>query len=497
VSFREKPSLARNVGERLFRPPSGHFCRLALFLYLGVSGLAAPASAQFETRGTFTTLSTSTTISLATGDFNRDGIPDLAVVSYCCPGGGVSILLGNGDGTFQPAVNYAAGDQPWSVVAVDLNRDGKLDLVVANSLGRRLTVLLGNGDGSFRHGPQSPALAAFQNSVFSGDFNGDGKPDIAALSYQNPCKCISILLGNGDGTFQEPIVTAPPFEVDSIGIGDFNGDGKLDIATAGDYTVNILLGQGNGRFEYGASYPSPETPESITVADFNGDHKLDFATANSEGGSISVLLGNGDGTFQNPVNYTIPFCSWVTTADVNGDGKPDLVAATDYEFENNISGIAVFLGNGDGSFQDPVYYSGPAPDTSYVVTADFNRDGKVDAAITNFHTDEIVILLNTGVVVFSPTTPLVFKKQSAGTTSQPQMVTLTNTGKTELKISSMKTTGQFGMSSTCGSAVAAEESCTISVTFSPKSKGLKSGTVTINDNASSKPQVIELSGTGS
>jgi hypothetical protein len=143
VSFREKPSLARNVGERLFRPPSGHFCRLALFLYLGVSGLAAPASAQFETRGAFTTLSTSTTISLATGDFNRDGIPDLAVVSYCCPGGGVSILLGNGDGTFQPAVNYAAGDQPWSVVAVDLNRDGKLDLVVANSLGRRLTVLLG------------------------------------------------------------------------------------------------------------------------------------------------------------------------------------------------------------------------------------------------------------------------------------------------------------------------------------------------------------------
>jgi hypothetical protein len=302
-------------------------------------------------------------------------------------------------------------------------------------------------------------------------------------------------LGNGDGTFQAPIVTQPPFDVESIGIGDFNGDGKLDIATAGNYTVNILLGNGNGTFDYGASYPSGESPGSIAVADFSGNHKLDLAIANSEGGSISVLLGNGDGTFQSPVNYPIAFCGSVTTADVNGNGRADLVAAADYDFPN-VSGIVVFLGNGDGTFQSPEYFSGGTADAGFVVTADFNRDGKVDAAITNPDGNDIIVLLNTGVVSFSPTTPLVFKKQAVGTTSAPQTVTLTNTGTTAVKISSMKASAQFDMTSTCRKSIAPSANCTISVTFSPQSQGAKSGTVTINDSASSKPQVIELSGTG-
>ncbi len=114
----------------------------------------------------------------------------------------------------------------------------------------------------------------------------------------------------------------------------------------------------------------------------------------------------------------------------------------------------------------------------------------------NYLGNSVVTLLNTGAVTFSPTTPLNFKKQAAGTTSQPQKVKLTNTGKTELKISAMKATGQFGMSSTCGESVAAGATCTISVTFSPKTQGVTSGTVMIEDSASSKPQVIELAGTG-
>jgi hypothetical protein len=453
--------------------------------------LCSVASAQFETRGSFGTLAGSSPVSIAVGDFNHDGKLDLAVVSFCCASSGVSILPGNGDGTFQRAVDYAGGDQPVSIAAVDLKHDGNLDLVVANSLSTYLSILFGNGDGTFQPATESPALLNNATFVTAGDFNGDGKPDLVALGEN----IISVLLGNGDGTFQNPIATQPSFVIESIGVGDFNRDGKLDIATAGTFgsnsSINILLGNGDGTFRYGASYPGKTSPGSITVTDFNGDHKLDLAIANSEGGSINVLLGNGDGTFQSAIDTLVPFPVFATAADMNGDHKPDLVVA------NGLfaPGAYVFIGNGDGTFQSPTFYP-VGRQVSYVAVGDFNRDGRKDIAVADYLGYAAVVLLNTGVVSFSPTTPLNFKKQTVGTTSAPQTVTLTNSGKTALTMSSMRATGQFGMNSTCGSSVPAGANCTISVTFSPKTKGAKSGTVTINDSASSKPQVIELSGTG-
>lgn len=259
--------------------------------------LSASALAQFETRGTFLAESDSSPLSIAAGDFNHDGKVDLAVVSYCCPGGGVSILLGRGDGTFEPGVYYAAGDQPFSIVAVDLNHDGNLDLAVANSLSSYVSILLGNGDGTFRAGPQNPALPAAATLVCAGDFNGKGVPSLVTLGNN----IVSVLLGNGDGTFQNAIVTQLPFSATALGIGDFDGDGKLDLATAGSFgfsgNVNILLGNGDGTFRDGAHYPGGNVPVSIAVADFRGDHKLDLAIADAEG-IVSVLLGNGDGTFR-------------------------------------------------------------------------------------------------------------------------------------------------------------------------------------------------------
>jgi hypothetical protein len=462
---------------------------------LGIAGILATvtlASAQFETRGSF--LTGPGPSSIAVGDFNHDGKPDIAVVVGETYTSDVAILLGNGDGTFQPPAYYTVGVGPTSIVAADFNHDGNLDLAIA-SQSAYIGILMGNGDGTFQPPTQSPPVTTFEQFVTVGDFNGDGIPDLVALSLNNPCKCISVLLGNGDGTFQNAVITQPTFDVETIGLGDFNRDGKLDLATAGNFSVNILLGNGDGTFQYGASYPGEESPSAIAVADFSDNHKLDLAVANSEGGSISVLLGNGNGTFQTAVDYPMEFPSWVVAADLNGDGKVDLVATADYDYPH-VSGAAVFPGDGNGSFQPPAYYASSWPYTGPVAVGDFNGDRKPDLVMTDFDGTDVLVMLNTGVVSFSPTTPLNFKKQAAGTTSAPQTVTLTNTGTTELKISAMKAAGQFAMTSTCGASVAPGAACTISVTFSPKTQGAKSGTITINDSASSRPQVIELSGTG-
>ena len=241
------------------------------------------------------------------------------------------------------------------------------------------------------------------------------------------------------------------------------------------------------------SYVVGSGPQSVAVADFNRDRKLDLAVADALGGSIDILLGNGDGTFtQGAVIPTLSFPGAIEKSDFNSDPKVDLLIVT------GISSTVVseYLGNGDGTFQTAMNFSVPG-EAATLAVGDFNGDRLNDIVVTNFTGNSVVTLLNTGTVSFSPTMPLNFHKQTMGTTSAPQTVTLSNTGKNVLTLSSMTVKGQFAMRSTCGTSVAPGANCAIRVTFSPKTMGAKYGTISITDSASSQPQVIVLSGTGS
>jgi hypothetical protein len=275
-------------------------------------------------------------------------------------------------------------------------------------------------------------------------------------------------------------------------VGDLNNDGRLDVAVVGSYgstaNIGVLLGNGDGTLQTSLTYPLRYTSSSIAVADFNRDGNLD-AAVEGDGPTATVLLGNGVGGFEEVKEYTLPQSGWgqVAVGQFGGNGTLDLALA-------NIGTAGVSVMTGNGTFQAARFY--PAGRlVQFLAIGDFNGDNEADVALLD-RSESLITQLNTGSVDFSPTTPLTFKKQDVGTTSAPQSATLTNTGKTALKISSMKASSQFGVTSNCGGSVRAGAKCTISMTFSPMSQGTKSGTVTINDSASAKPMVIELSGTG-
>lgn len=444
-----------------------------LFMMLWVACAGDRALAQLETRST--TKMPYTPFSAVSGDFNGDGKLDIAV-----SGGALSVLLGNGDGTFQKPVIYSS--QLGIPIAVgDFNGEGKLDLVVGGP-GSAVSVFLGNGDGTFQAPLVSPTTE-FPTFVAVGDFNHDHKLDLAIIDPPY----ISVLLGNGDGTFQAPIDNSsfPDYPVE-LAVGDFNNDHRLDVVVVGYFgsnaDVGVLLGNGDGTLQPSLTYPVNFTPFFVATGDFNHDGNLDVAI--SEGGDVAaVLLGNGDGSFQPEVDYS-PAGGSVAVVDFNGDGNLDLVTA----------GVYLLLGNGDGTFRPSQLFPAGRKVWSMLV-GDFNGDRKPDVVISDNILGEIT-MLNTGVVSFSPSPPLSFPSQLVNTTSGPKTVKLTNTGTATLSISSIKISGQFQASNTCGGSVAAGASCMISVTFGPKAAGWHNGLITIVDSASSKPQVIETLGLG-
>jgi hypothetical protein len=301
-------------------------------------------------------------IFVAVADFNRDGKLDLVTSDR---GGGVNVLLGNGDGTFRAAVRYSAGSASSSVAVGDFNGDGMPDLAVTNFNDNTVSILIGNGDGSFQS-PVDYPVGTNPIWVAVADFNKDGKLDLAVANNAD-INGVSILLGNGDGSFQ----TAIGYSVGSaysVAVADFNDDGILDLAV-GD---GVLLGNGDGTFRMGPKNPSIDG-FALAVGDFNGDGRADLAVTGGGSKGLGILLGNGDGTFQPEVSYaTASGTTSVAVGDFNGDGRLDLAVAN-----QTSNTVGIYLGNGNGAF---LFVASLGGDANSVAVGDFNGDGKPDIA---------------------------------------------------------------------------------------------------------------------
>jgi hypothetical protein len=344
-------------------------------------------------------------LGIAVGDFNEDGKADLAIAA------GVKLFafLGNGDGTFAPAVNspmrvpsppYDDFPSPYvgTITTADFNHSGHLGLAVGLINNEAVVILLGHGDGTF-----APSSAAFANAlnwptnaIGAADFNLDGNLDLAIIN--GVAEQLPVVLGYGDGAFSTAgNLDNAGFAV-GVAVGDFNADGKPDAVVANsfsNYSVSglaVSLGKGDGTFTPASGSPIAigQSLSAIVTGDFNGDGKLDLAVTDSAGNAVIILLGKGDGTFGAPT--TIPVGNnpdAIVAGDFNNDGKLDLAVAN---FTDGT--ITLLLGNGNGTFTQAAgspYAVGKGP--YQIAAADFNGDGKLDLAVANLTDGTVSILL--------------------------------------------------------------------------------------------------------
>ncbi|MCU0546293.1 MAG: DUF4347 domain-containing protein [Oscillatoriaceae cyanobacterium Prado104] len=345
-------------------------------------------------------------VGMDTGDLNGDGFLDLAAVNQGSKN--ISILLGTGTtGSFGTATTLfdPGNENPFGIVVRDFNGDGKLDLAVASNPGGSdpgyVSIRLGTGTGSFGN-PTNFASKMHHSSIAAGDFNGDGKLDLAtAPKFGNDISIISILFGDGTGSFGNPVpinTNKPKF---TVATADFNGDGKLDLVTSNNEktdNISVFLGDGNDNFNApvhlsAGNLVGQKEDRVIVTGDFNGDGKLDLAASNQFSKNVSVFLGDGTGNFGTATNFAVPGGPQSLVAgDFNGDGKLDLATST------GSNEVSILLGDGTGKFGNLSNFSkmetlGGAP--AGMAAGDFNADGKLDLATTNLISNDVSVLLNT------------------------------------------------------------------------------------------------------
>jgi FG-GAP-like repeat len=476
---------------------------------------------------------------MVTGDFNGDGNLDLAVLQkfthYM-----VTIFLGHGDGTFTRLNPRGAQSHATLLAVADFNGDGKLDLYLDSNDrydGTWFDVLLGNGDGTFTDSHQMVIFGDYctDGPPAIGDFNGDGLLDVAAI---DSCSGVHVFLNSGTGFQGSAVYPIDTFGGSFITAADVNGDRKLDLVTDG---VSVLLGNGDGTFKDGGGTAS-QAGGSLNIGDFNGDGHLDIASGRS------ILLGKGDGKFGPPLKFAgmqPASSSPLNMGDFNQDGKLDLLGLDADSKLSVFEQVRVYFTPVDLQFGSLIIGKTSRPKSASLTNFNANPLTILSIDITGANSKDFAQTNNCGTglpangsckiqVTFSPSlvgsenaslkvtyqssgtlsmplsgvgkkpvttvmlnpSSLIYAAQIVNTTSPPQTATLMNTGSQPVTISSISASAPFSQTNNCPASLAVGASCKIQVVFAPKSTGKINGALSVEDDAQGSPQKVALSGVG-
>jgi len=438
---------------------------------------------------------------LAAADFDNDGKPDLAIVDSS----GISIYLSDGGENLHPGANYIL-PHSVSIATADFNRDGRMDLAITRANGV-VSILLGNGDGTFQP-PVDFAAGVGPQGLAVGDFNRDGIPDLVVANTTSPAgnsagEAVCVLLGNGDGTFRPSRCLSVASEAFSVATTDLGGSGYLDliVATSGPFgSVSVLRGNGDGTFQPPEDLRTSSDPHAqardVRVADLNGDGIADLVVVNNiptdsgANAEISVLLGATSGSWQSPVVYKTGFTSAGTSnaslqlllVDLDADGALDLVSIGNQ--------ISVQFGNGDGTFSSPLFY--PVSEITSGAALDLDDDGLPDLIVAG---RAMTILRNSPVALLTAPA-IVFPSTQIHASSASLTATLRNPNHVPLKLSGVRLTGDFSQTNGCANELPPGSECSIAVTFLPQAKGLRTGTLSVLEAAGHLAATLDFTGEG-